>query len=61
MVDHAVLIVGYDTTNGKNHWIVKNSWAKRWGQNGFGYIKISEGKGVCGINQFVSGPNTVAL
>jgi len=61
MVDHAILIVGYDTTNGNNHWLIKNSWARRWGEKGFGKVQITEGKGVCGINQFVSGPNTVAL
>jgi hypothetical protein len=33
-VDHAVLLVGYNST----HWFIKNSWGPTWGNNGFGYI-----------------------
>jgi cathepsin L len=35
-VDHAIMIVGWD--NGKNAWVIKNSWGPGWGSNGFGYI-----------------------
>ena len=34
-VTHAVLVVGY----GPGYWLVKNSWAKTWGDEG--YIKIA--------------------
>jgi hypothetical protein len=33
-VDHAVLLIGYNSS----HWFIKNSWATTWGDNGFGYI-----------------------
>ncbi len=44
---HAVLIVGWDDAmcGGDGAWIVKNSWGKDWGENGFFYIKY----GVSGI------------
>ena len=40
---HAVAIVGYDNNN--EYWIVKNSWGKNWGENGFFRIRYGE----CGI------------
>jgi len=50
-IDHSVLIVGYDNKDGKDYWIVKNSWGWNWGENGYVYIERQqgEGRGTCGI------------
>lgn len=55
-LDHAVLIVGYDTdqSSGTPYWIVKNSWSSSWGENG--YFRIARGSGACGLNNAVVSP-----
>ncbi|CAL6000225.1 Cathepsin_L [Hexamita inflata] len=39
-MDHAVTFVGYGTKNGKNVWVLKNSWGTGWGDKGFFFIEI---------------------
>ena len=48
-LDHGVLLVGYTA----DAWIVKNSWADSWGENG--YIRLKRGN-TCGIANSASYP-----
>merc|ERR1712046_321968 len=51
-LDHGVLAVGYDSSEG--YFLVKNSWGSSWGDNG--YLKISTSGNVCGIKSQPSFP-----
>jgi len=52
-LDHAVLAVGYQKVGVLEAFIVKNSWAADWGQDGYVYIstinKLNKNQGACGI------------
>jgi C1A family cysteine protease len=68
--NHILLIVGYDSIDGKDYWILKNSWGTGWGMDGYMWLKRNTNKtyGVCAINAWAynqikfhgSNPNTIS-
>ena len=56
--NHAVLVVGYGSENGKKYWLIKNSWGKNWGLNG--HIKLARGKNACKVEDICISAKCVA-
>jgi len=51
-LDHAVVLVGYDTCSDGDYYILRNSWGTSWGESG--YMRIGRGSeygksGMCGL------------
>ena len=57
-VNHAVLAVGFGEEDGQKYWLVKNSWGRTWGDQG--YFKIARGVNMCAIAVCNSYPYDVA-
>jgi cathepsin C len=52
-VDHSVVLVGYGIENGKEYWMIQNSWGVHWGDNG--YMKLRKGKNLINIESLAEG------
>jgi hypothetical protein len=45
--DHCVMAVGFNSTAATPYWIVRNSWATTWGEDGYIYLEMA--KNTCGL------------
>lgn len=55
-LNHAILVVGYGTNNlGQDYWLIKNSWGKNWGEQGYGKIARNRNNH-CGIASLAGYP-----
>eukprot|EP00310_Coccolithus_braarudii_P024864 CAMPEP_0183358020 /NCGR_PEP_ID=MMETSP0164_2-20130417/47993_1 /TAXON_ID=221442 /ORGANISM="Coccolithus pelagicus ssp braarudi, Strain PLY182g" /LENGTH=379 /DNA_ID=CAMNT_0025531813 /DNA_START=51 /DNA_END=1190 /DNA_ORIENTATION=+ len=53
--DHCVMATGFNSTAPTPYWIVRNSWASTWGENGYIYLEMAEN--TCGLADDVTIPN----
>lgn len=54
-VNHSVVVVGYGTENGRDYWIIKNSYSQNWGESGFMRLRRNADN-FCGIASECSYP-----
>lgn len=47
-MNHAVLVIGFDTSFSPAYWTIKNSWGPGWGESG--YIRIAYGENACMVS-----------
>merc|ERR1719343_1523178 len=52
--DHCVMAVGFNSTASTPYWIVRNSWATTWGEEGYIYLEMA--KNTCGLADDVTIP-----
>ena len=66
-LNHGVLLVGYDSQNGLDYYILKNSWSSDWGMDGYLLLgkgndpatgkPYNNGAGQCGVLGMASYPS----
>jgi len=54
-INHAVVLVGYGIEGSKGYWLLRNSWGRDWGQDG--YIQLTRSMHAksdkfCGMDKF---------
>jgi len=55
-LNHSVQLVGYGSEEGKDYWIVRNSWGTNWGEDGYIRILREDPENVrCGTDTTTSG------
>lgn len=47
--NHAVALVGWDNNGGDGYWILRNSWGKGWGEDGYMRIKYTSARVACEV------------
>ncbi|GJP37843.1 hypothetical protein CLOM_g22249 [Closterium sp. NIES-68] len=50
VVDHSVLVMGYNIGQWGAYWILRNSWGAKWGIQGHMAMAMTGGSGICGIH-----------
>eukprot|EP00571_Detonula_confervacea_P014810 CAMPEP_0172300954 /NCGR_PEP_ID=MMETSP1058-20130122/2948_1 /TAXON_ID=83371 /ORGANISM="Detonula confervacea, Strain CCMP 353" /LENGTH=355 /DNA_ID=CAMNT_0013010915 /DNA_START=12 /DNA_END=1079 /DNA_ORIENTATION=- len=50
--DHVTSIVGWGVEDGKEHWIIRNSWGTYWGEGGF--FRVLTGDNILGVEAGVA-------
>merc|ERR1711907_571690 len=53
--DHCVMATGFNTTAPTPYWIVRNSWASTWGEEGYIYLEMA--KNTCGLTDDATIPH----
>nr|CAD7193962.1 unnamed protein product [Timema douglasi] len=47
-LNHGMVVVGYGTEDSQDYWLLKNSWGKDWGEEG--YVRVARNKdNLCGV------------
>lgn len=56
---HAIKIIGWDVREGKNCWIIENSWGEEWGVNGTACVLTNMEE--LGTERFALAPALISL
>jgi len=56
--DHVVALVGWDDNNGDGYWILRNSWGRAWGEEGYMRIKYHSARVACAACYLVFTPES---